>query len=88
MGTEKFGARLRDARSARRLSQHALAMKTGFHAQTISEWERSSEGLPRTECIRTLAGALEVEFMWLAFGDGAYPFVRSESDASTLGGVE
>jgi transcriptional regulator with XRE-family HTH domain len=56
----QLGARLRDLRSARLLTQKELAEKAGVRWQTISDIE-SGRNAPRFTTIRALAKALEVD---------------------------
>lgn len=81
-----FGQRLKQARAAIGLSQQGLAVKGGFHTQTVSDWER---GLlkPLTDSTRRLAEALAVEFMWLAFGEGEGPAAAAPTADDEAGAV-
>lgn len=76
-----FGGRLKQARAAAGLSQQALAVKAGTHVQTISDWECERLLKPLTDSISKLAEALDVEFMWLAFGKGEAPAAVAADEA-------
>lgn len=67
---ETIGARLRNARQRRLLTQEELAKASGIQVVTISRIENDrQESQPRLTTVRKLAKALEVEAEWLMFGD-------------------
>ena len=59
-----FGKRLREARTARALTQEALGKALGLVPQTISKWERD-ECLPDASLLLRVADALQVPLDWL-----------------------
>lgn len=62
------GARLRDARAATGISQHALARFVGISQPSLSHAE-SGIIVPELDTLEALALALGVRAGWLAFGE-------------------
>lgn len=62
------GARLREARAATGLSQHALARTVGISQPSLSHAE-SGIIVPELDTLEALARALGVRAGWLAFGE-------------------
>ncbi len=65
-----FGARLKEAREARRATQQDLATLAGVETMQISRYERGL-GLPAAETIVALATALKVTTDYLLLGKSA-----------------
>lgn len=64
-----FGERLLETRKRRGLTQQSLAHIAGVHSSSISAWELGEGSQsPRTDLVAALAGALNVDPGWLAFG--------------------
>jgi transcriptional regulator with XRE-family HTH domain len=66
---ESLSLRLIKARSAMGWSQQNLSEVSGVAAAQISRYE-AGRSSPRAEVLAKLARALNVEFAWLAHGDG------------------
>ncbi len=67
---QTIGARLKNARLRKALSQEDLAGVSGVPVVTISRMENAPAGRqPRPSTVRKLADALEVDPGWLLFGD-------------------
>jgi transcriptional regulator with XRE-family HTH domain len=62
--------RIRSARLASGLSQSELAAAIGVSRSAVAQWEREPGSLPSTARYVELAGALGVNFDWLATGRG------------------
>src|SRR5262249_28056166 len=60
MGSEHFGARLRELREAAGLTQQELASRAGVQWETISRWERGARE-PSWSNVLALAGVLGVD---------------------------
>lgn len=80
---QTLGARLRAARSAKRIDQQALADAVGKHVKTISRWENDRQ-VPEDDELTAAADALSVTVPWLRYGrDTADQLLRvSESSGS------
>ena len=63
-----IGARLRQARKARKVTQLELAARTGVAHSTVVRIERG-QAKPTIETVAKFAEALGVDPKWLAFGD-------------------
>jgi transcriptional regulator with XRE-family HTH domain len=70
------GARIRDEREARNISQAALAKQVGLSSAAIWNWETKGR-VPRPRVLAKVAEALSVSERYLAEGrngaDGSYP---------------
>lgn len=65
----ELGARLKEARLRRVLTQSDLAAASGVPVVTISRIENGHVAeSPRQSTVRKLAGALDIEPEWLLFG--------------------
>lgn len=78
-----FGERLRQARKDARLTQKKLAVAMGWEdAQgRISNYERSERRPHSYEDVKKLSKILNVDVLWLLYGDGM--FYGDESPALT-----
>ncbi len=65
-----FGARLKEAREARRATQQDLAALAGVDAMQVSRYERGL-GMPAADTIVALANALKVTTDYLLLGKSA-----------------
>ena len=66
---DTIGARLKQARERKVLSQEDLSGLSGVTEATISRMENGKSGPTRPSTARKLAEALSVEASWLLFGD-------------------
>jgi transcriptional regulator with XRE-family HTH domain len=66
---DTIGARLKQARERKVLSQEDLSTLSGVTEATISRMENGKSGPTRPSTARKLADALGVEASWLLFGE-------------------
>lgn len=66
---DTIGARLKQARERKVLSQENLSGLSGVTEATISRMENGKSGPTRPSTARKLAEALGIEASWLLFGD-------------------
>lgn len=64
----KIGSRIKESRKNKSLTAVQLALKTGFSAQRISNWERGSR-TPKFSDAEILGKVLDVSPTWLLFLD-------------------
>ena len=76
-----FGDRLAAARSARGMTQKALARRLGVSMKALEGWENDIRE-PRANRLQMLAGVLDVSISWLLTGEGQG--VGSEAEAGTV----
>lgn len=76
-----FGDRLAAARSARGMTQKALARRLGVSLKTLDGWENDIRE-PRANRLQMLAGVLDVSISWLLTGEGQG--VGSETEAGSV----
>jgi transcriptional regulator with XRE-family HTH domain len=81
MDLHAFGRRLAEARSARALTQDALARLIEVQAHTISRWERGAHQ-PEMEQVAKLSDQLGVSIDWLVLGRGDGPVPTSNAVAN------
>ncbi len=74
---EGIGARIREARARRGLSQTKLAQLLGIPPQNVSDWERGVV-TPSSKNLKKLAEVLEVSLDWLITGKGSPEPVEGE----------
>lgn len=73
-----IGQRIKERRSALKLTQRSLGKQVGVAHVTISQWERD-ETSPRGDNLFKLAAALNVEPGWIIKGDDGYEPAPVES---------
>ncbi|HBM7600282.1 helix-turn-helix domain-containing protein [Enterobacter asburiae] len=73
-----IGQRIKERRSALKLTQRSLGKQAGVAHVTISQWERD-ETSPRGDNLFKLAAALNVEPGWIIKGDDGYEPAPVES---------
>lgn len=82
-----IGARIRQAREAKGLTQQALAKAVRVSRPAVSQWEDGTS-TPRPKKLPSIAEALDVDPIWLSHGEGfggARPMpVRGEVAAGTF----
>lgn len=70
---DTIGQRIRDARTARKLTQSGLARAVDItESQTVSNWERGVQR-PGLQTVDRIAAALDVSPAWLLTGEGRGP---------------
>jgi transcriptional regulator with XRE-family HTH domain len=77
------GARLRDLRKERRLTQAQVVEATGVPQSTLSELERGESEHPSSPVLIALATFFEVEPDWVVTGEGPKHVVASKGDKET-----
>jgi transcriptional regulator with XRE-family HTH domain len=66
---DTFGKRLKYARSRARLTQNALATRSGLNSRHVAHLEQGLYRMPRFSTVDRLASALGVDANWLHYGD-------------------
>ena len=66
---ETIGQRIRRARLRKGTTQAELGALVGMRRFYVSDLERGMRPTPRADTIRRLAEALDVEELWLAYGE-------------------
>lgn len=64
----EIGARIREARNARGMTQDDLAAAVGVSDKAISSWE-TARSLPAAYYLRDICAALGVSADWVLFGE-------------------
>lgn len=67
-----LGERISEARRRAGLTQAGIAKRFGISAQAVSQWE-AGRAKPDVERLEELARILDVDFLWLCFGEEASP---------------
>lgn len=78
----EIGTRIKEIRSAQKLSRESLAQLSGYSANFIQEVERGRSGLS-SESIRALSAALKISADHLLFGDqtGEFSYILEKLKA-------
>lgn len=63
------GARIKQAREAKGLTQEALADAVGVSRPAVTQWEDGTS-TPRNKKLPSIAAALDVDPLWLSHGEG------------------
>jgi transcriptional regulator with XRE-family HTH domain len=96
-----MSSRIRQARSAAKLSQTQLATLTGVKRSAVAQWERTECTTPSVEHLAQIAISTGVHFEWLATGRGPalpgeqefdlaadiHDFAQDETESRILGYV-
>lgn len=70
---DTFSARLASARALRGYSLRDLAGRAGLTHNGLWKLESAADADPKLSTVVALAAALDVDFAWLAIGEGKAP---------------
>lgn len=76
--------RIRQARSAARLSQAQLASKLGVRRSAVAQWESAQGTSPNTEHLSQLALTTGARFEWLATGRGSRTLEACDAEPALI----
>ena len=76
----KIGARIRESRERKTLSQSELARRLGVSQPAVSDWENGKTE-PSVDNLRAMAVELDVWFEWIVTGRGQRDFAPEVQEA-------